>query len=118
MKKVLVVDDAAFMRLSIRNMLQDTGYEVVGEAENGREAVEKYVELKPDIVTMDITMPVMTGIEAVKAIIKIDPKATVIMLSAMGQEQMVKDAILSGAKSFIVKPFKAEILLKTVSQFI
>jgi len=118
MKKVLVVDDAAFMRLSIRNMLQDTGYEVVGEAENGREAVEKYVELKPDIVTMDITMPVMTGIEAVKAIIKIDPKATVIMLSAMGQEQMVKDAILSGARSFIVKPFKAEILLKTFSQFI
>ncbi|MFA5576152.1 MAG: response regulator [Tissierellaceae bacterium] len=118
MKRVLVVDDAAFMRLSIRNMLQNTGYEVIGEAENGREGVEKFVELRPDIVTMDITMPIMTGIEAVQAIVKIDPNATVIMLSAMGQEQMVKDAILSGAKSFIVKPFKAEILLKTFSQFI
>jgi len=117
-KRVLVVDDAAFMRLSIRNMLQNTGYEVIGEAENGREGVEKFVELRPDIVTMDITMPIMTGIEAVQAIVKIDPNATVIMLSAMGQEQMVKDAILSGAKSFIVKPFKAEILLKTFSQFI
>ena len=99
-------------------MLQNTGYEVIGEAENGREGVEKFVELRPDIVTMDITMPIMTGIEAVQAIVKIDPNATVIMLSAMGQEQMVKDAILSGAKSFIVKPFKAEILLKTFSQFI
>ncbi len=118
MKTVLVVDDAAFMRLSIKNMLQGTDYQVVAEAENGKEAIEKYLEHKPDIVTMDITMPVMTGIEAVRELVKKDPNAKVIMLSAMGQEQMVKDAILSGARSFIVKPFKQEILLKTFSQFI
>ena len=117
MKRVLIVDDAAFMRFSIKNMLQGTEYEVVAEAENGQEAVEKYNIFKPDLVTMDITMPVMTGLEAVQAIMVLDPNARVIMLSAMGQEEMVKAAILAGAKSFIVKPFQKELLIKTFDQF-
>ena len=117
MKRVLIVDDAAFMRLSIRNMLQGTSYEVIGEAENGKEALVKYQELKPDLVTMDITMPVMTGIESLQEILKLDPNAKVVMLSAMGQEGMVKSAIISGAKSFIVKPFVKETLVKTFDQF-
>lgn len=108
MKTVLIVDDAAFMRLSIRKMLEKNGYEVVGEAENGLVAVEKYMELQPDIVTMDITMKDMNGLEALKAIMERDKKANIIMVSAMGQEAMVKDAVLSGAKGFIVKPFKEE----------
>ncbi|HHT92256.1 MAG TPA: response regulator [Clostridiaceae bacterium] len=106
MKTVLIVDDAAFMRLSIRKMLEKNGYEVVGEAENGLVAVEKYMELQPDIVTMDITMKDMNGLEALKAIMERDKKANIIMVSAMGQEAMVKDAVLSGAKGFIVKPFR------------
>lgn len=116
MKKILICDDAAFMRYQIKTMVVKNGYEVVGEAENGLEAVRKYKELKPDIVTMDITMPIMTGIEALKQIVKMDPSAKVIMLSAMGQEAMVKEAILSGAKNFVVKPFTETILVKTISQ--
>ncbi|MDR0858649.1 MAG: response regulator [Oscillospiraceae bacterium] len=108
MAKVLIVDDAAFMRISIKNMLTKNGYEVVGEAENGKIGVEKYAELKPDIVTMDITMPEMSGLDALKAIIASDKGAKVVMVSAMGQEAMVRDAILSGAKGFLVKPFKEE----------
>ena len=108
MKKVLIVDDAAFMRVSIRNIVSKNGFEVVGEAENGAVAVQKYAELQPDIVTMDITMPEMDGLEALKAIRKMDPGATVIMISALGQESMVRDAVLSGAKGFVVKPFKEE----------
>lgn len=108
MAKVLIVDDAAFMRISIKNMLTKNGYDVVGEAENGRIGVEKYKELSPDIVTMDITMPEMTGLEALKEIVKINPAAKVVMVSAMGQEAMVRDAIMSGAKGFIVKPFKED----------
>ena len=104
------------MRYHIKSMVTNNGYNVIGEAENGLEAVRKYKELKPDIVTMDITMPEMTGIEALKEIIKIDPKAKVVMLSAMGQESMVKEAILSGAKNFIVKPFTETILLKILVQ--
>ena len=117
MKKVLVVDDAAFMRISIKKMLEKNGYEVVGEAENGMIAVEKYMELKPDIVTMDITMKEMNGLEALKAIIEKDKNANIIMVSAMGQEGMVKDAVLSGAKGFIVKPFKEETLVKALEKF-
>ncbi len=117
MKRVLVVDDAAFMRLSIKNMLQGTDYEVVGEAENGKEGIEKYLLLKPDLVTMDITMPILTGLEALKGILAIDPNAKVVMLSAMGQEQMVKESIMGGAKSFIVKPFQKDVLIKTFDQF-
>jgi len=108
MAKVLIVDDAAFMRLSIKNMLTKNGYEVIGEAENGKVGVEKFKDLSPDIVTMDITMPVMTGLEALTEIVKINPGAKVVMVSAMGQEAMVRDAIISGAKGFIVKPFKEE----------
>lgn len=116
MKKVLIVDDAAFMRLAIKTLLEKNGYEVIGEAENGAIGLEKYKELKPDIVTMDITMPEMTGIEALKKIKTFDPSAKVIMLSAMGQESMVKEAILSGAKTFIVKPFKEEHVVQTLNK--
>jgi len=112
--KVLVVDDAAFMRLAIKNVLEKNGFQMVADAKNGREAVEKYIECKPDIVTMDITMPDMTGIEALKKIREIDPKAKIVMISAMGQEKMVKEAILSGAKNFIVKPFKEEHIVQTL----
>lgn len=116
MKKLLIVDDAAFMRHSIRNMLRDYDIEIVGEAENGAIGVEMYKELRPDVVTMDITMPEMTGIEALKAIKVFDPKAKVIMVSAMGQEGMVKESIICGAKTFIVKPFKEELLYQTISK--
>ena len=108
MSKVLIVDDAAFMRISIKNMLTKNGYEVVGEAENGAVGVEMFKSLSPDIVTMDITMPEMDGLQALKEIVKADPKAKVVMVSAMGQEAMVRDAIVSGAKGFIVKPFKED----------
>ena len=114
MATVLIVDDAAFMRISIKNMLTKNGYEVVGEAENGLVGVEKYKELSPDIVTMDITMPEMSGLDALKEIVKINPKAQVVMVSAMGQEAMVRDAILSGAKGFIVKPFKEEGIIAAI----
>ena len=116
MKKVLIVDDAAFMRASIRMMLERNGFEVVGEAENGLVGINKYKELNPDVVTMDITMPEMGGIEALKAIKQYDPMAKVVMLSAMGQEPMVMDAVVSGAKSFIVKPFKEEIVVQTLNK--
>ena len=117
MKKILVVDDAAFMRLSLKTMLEKNGFEVVGEAENGRKAIEMYKMLKPEIVTMDITMPDMDGVEALAEIMKFDSKANVIMLSAMGQEAKIREAVIIGAKSFIVKPFKEEYLLKTLSKF-
>lgn len=117
MKKVLIVDDAAFMRMSIKMTIEKHGFEVVGEAENGKVALEKYLELRPDIVTMDITMPEMSGIDALKAIMKADPSAIVIMVSAMGQELLVKEAILSGAKSFVVKPFTEDTLIKALDKF-
>jgi two-component system chemotaxis response regulator CheY len=114
MKKVLVVDDAAFMRMAIRNILEKHDYEVVGEAEDGSEAFKKYKDLKPDVVTMDITMPGMTGLEALKKIIAFDPAAKIVMVSAMGQEHMVMDAVMSGAKSFIIKPFKEDHVIQTL----
>ena len=116
MSKVLIVDDAAFMRISIKNMLTKNGYEVVGEAENGAVGVELFKDLHPDIVTMDITMPEMTGLEALKEITKIDPSAKVVMVSAMGQESMVREAIVSGAKGFIVKPFKEEGIIAAIKK--
>ncbi|AFM40687.1 response regulator containing CheY-like receiver domain and AraC-type DNA-binding domain [Desulfosporosinus acidiphilus SJ4] len=116
MKRLLIVDDAAFMRLSIRNMLLNYDIEIVGEATNGIMAVEMYKQLRPDVVTMDITMPEMTGIEALKEIKAFDPKALVIMVSSMGQESMVKQSILSGAKTFIVKPFTEDVLYQTLSK--
>jgi two-component system chemotaxis response regulator CheY len=115
-KTVLVVDDAAFMRLSIKNMLEKNGFSVVGEAENGLAAVQKYNELKPSIVTMDITMPEMDGLTALKTIRMMDPNASVVMLSAMGQQSMVKDAVLLGAKGFVVKPFKEETVMGALSK--
>lgn len=117
MPKVLVVDDAAFMRVSIKNSLTKNGFEVVGEAENGQVAVQKYQELQPDIVTMDITMPIMDGLAALKEIIKINPKAVVVMISAMGQESMVREAVISGAKGFIVKPYKEDALVGALAKF-
>ena len=116
MAKVLIVDDAAFMRISIKNMLTKNGYEVVGEAENGLIGVEMYKDLQPDIVTMDITMPEMSGLDALKEIQKLDPQAKVVMVSAMGQEAMVREAIVSGAKGFIVKPFKEEGIIAAIKK--
>ncbi|MGM0411015.1 MAG: response regulator [Bacillota bacterium] len=107
MQSLLIVDDAAFMRLNLKNILKDK-YEIIGEAENGIEAVEMYQELNPDYVTMDITMPEMDGLEAIKAIMDIDPDAQIVVCSAMGQQKMVIQAIDAGAKDFIVKPFKDE----------
>ncbi len=112
--RILVVDDAAFMRMMVKDILTKNGYEVVGEAENGLRAIEKYQELRPDLVTMDITMPEMDGISAVKEIRKIDPNAKVIMCSAMGQQSMVIEAIQSGARDFIVKPFQPDRVLEAI----
>ncbi|MCL6453473.1 MAG: response regulator [Alicyclobacillus sp.] len=106
--RVLVVDDAAFMRMMLRDILVKNGYEVVGEASDGLQAVERYRDLMPDVVTMDITMPELDGIGALKQIRQINPNAKVIMCSAMGQQSMVIDAIQAGARDFIVKPFQAE----------
>ena len=113
-KNILIVDDAAFMRMMIKDILSKNGYEVVGEAENGAKALEKYQELKPDLTTMDITMPEMDGISAVKEIRKIDPNAKIVMCSAMGQQAMVIEAIQAGARDFIVKPFQADRVLEAV----
>ena len=115
MKRVMVVDDAMFMRASLKMMLEKNGYEIAAEAENGAIAVQKYKEIKPDFVTMDITMPEMDGLQALKQIRQFDADAKVVIVSAMGQEPVVKEAILSGAKSFIVKPFKEDFVLKTLS---
>ena len=115
MAKILTVDDAAFMRKVIKDTLSKAGYTEVFEAEDGAMAVEKYNEIKPDLVLMDITMPNMDGLEALKAIRAKDSGANVVMCSAMGQESMVMDAVRSGAKDFIVKPFKPDRVLKTVS---
>ena len=112
--RVLVVDDAAFMRMMVKDILTKNGYEVVGEAENGMKALEKYQELKPDLTTMDITMPEMDGISAVKEIKKVDPNAKIVMCSAMGQQAMVIEAIQAGARDFIVKPIQPDRVLEAV----
>ena len=118
MARVLIVDDAAFMRMMIKDILEKNGYEVVGEAANGAKGVELYKLEKPDIVTMDITMPEMDGIEAVKAIKAFDPTAKIIMCSAMGQQSMVMDAIRAGARDFIVKPFQADRVLEAIKKVV
>ena len=115
-KKILITDDALFMRVTLKNMLVANGYEVVGEAVNGQDAVEKYAACRPDLVLMDITMPVMDGIAATRAIKASDPAAKVIMCTAMGQKNMVVEAIQAGAKDFIVKPFKAEDILGRIQK--
>src|SRR5690625_1641172 len=113
---VLIVDDAAFMRMMIKDILVKNGYDVIGEAENGSVAIEKFKELSPDLVTMDISMPEKDGITALKEIKEINPNATIIMCSAMGQQAMVIDAIQAGAKDFIVKPFQADRVIEAVSK--
>ncbi|WNR42675.1 response regulator [Paenibacillus roseipurpureus] len=114
MAKILIVDDAAFMRMMLKDILTKGGHEVIGEAENGLVAIQKYQELKPDIVTMDITMPEMEGVEAVREIRKKDANARIVMCSAMGQQGMVVQAIQAGAKDFIVKPFQGDRVLDAI----
>jgi len=113
--KVLVVDDASFMRLMIKDILTSSGkYEVVGEASNGREALEEFKRLEPDLITMDIVMPELDGIEATRAIIREHPKVKIVICSAMGQEPLVIESIAAGAKDFIVKPFTAEKVIQVL----
>lgn len=114
-KTILVVDDAAFMRMMIRDILSKEGY-IIQEAVNGRDAVEKYGEVRPDLVTMDITMPEMDGIAALQAIRERDPEARVLMVSAMGQQKMIVDALEAGALDFLVKPFQPTKVLETVKK--
>ncbi|MBQ9990310.1 MAG: response regulator [Lachnospiraceae bacterium] len=111
---VLICDDAVFMRMMLKNILEQHGYNIVGEAVNGADAIEKYKALKPDIVTMDITMPDMNGIEAVKGIRAFDPKAKIVMCSAMGQQALVIEAIQAGASDFIIKPFHADRVMEAM----
>jgi two-component system chemotaxis response regulator CheY len=113
---VLVCDDAIFMRTMISDILNQAGFEIVGEAESGLQAVQKYRELKPDLVTMDIVMPDMGGIEAVREICRTDPEAKILMCSAMGQQALVVEAIQAGAKDFVVKPFQPSRVLEAVQR--
>lgn len=115
-KSILICDDAAFMRMMIKDILVKNGYDIAGEAENGLKAIDKYNETKPDLVMMDITMPEMDGIKALKEIKAIDPSANVIMCSAMGQQAMVIESIQAGAKDFIVKPFQTDRVLEAVKK--
>ncbi|MCT4618624.1 MAG: response regulator [Marinisporobacter sp.] len=115
-KGILVVDDAAFMRMMIKDVLTKYGFNVLGEAENGAKAIEKYKELNPDLVIMDITMPEVDGIQAVKEIKKVNPNAKIVMCSAMGQQAMVIEAIQAGAGDFIVKPFQADRVIEAVKK--
>jgi two-component system chemotaxis response regulator CheY len=112
--RILIVDDAAFMRMMLKDILTKSGYDIAGEAPNGVLAIERYRETQPDLVTMDITMPEMDGITAVKKIRKLDPEARIVMCSAMGQQAMVIEAIQAGARDFIVKPFQPERVLEAV----
>lgn len=115
-KNILLADDAAFMRMMLKNILEKAGYNVVGEATNGREAIEKYKELHPDLVILDITMPEVDGIQGLKGIMDYDNSALAIMCSAMGQQSIVIEAIQSGAKDFIVKPFQADRILECLNK--
>ena len=115
-KRILIVDDAAFMRMILKDIITKAGYELAGEAQNGQEAIDKYKELKSDFVTMDITMPVMDGIQAIKQIKTIDPNSRVIVCSAMGQQAMVIEAIQSGARDFIVKPFQPNRVIEAIQK--
>ena len=118
MNRILIVDDSMFMRLSLKQILQRNGFEVVAEGENGAKGVELYKRFKPDLVTLDITMPEMDGLEALINIKKINPDAKAIMISALGQESFVKQAIMNGAKSFIVKPYKEEFVINVIRKII
>lgn len=112
----MIVDDAAFMRMMLKDILAKNGFEVTGEAENGKKAVELFEKLNPDIVTMDITMPEMNGIDAATQIKKKNPSANIVMVSAMGQQPMVVEAIKAGAKDFIVKPFQPDRVVEALSK--
>jgi two-component system chemotaxis response regulator CheY len=116
MARILITDDAAFMRMMLKNHLAAGGHEIVGEAANGEEAVRQYVALKPDVCTMDITMPEKDGITALREIMAVDPAAKVVMCSALGQETKVIEAIRSGAKDFVVKPFQQERVIAAVAK--
>lgn len=116
MARILIVDDAKFMRMTLSNILSKANHEVVGEGENGRDAIELYRKLNPDLVTLDITMPEMSGLEAIKEIKKEFPQAKVIMCSAMGQQKMVVESIEAGAKDFIVKPFDEGRVLDAINR--
>lgn len=119
MAKVLIVDDALFMRRMLSDILKKEGIEVCGEAENGKEAIDKFQQLKPDLVTMDIVMPKMDeidGVAAVKEIMKIDPQAKIIMVSAMGQHSLVVEAIQAGAKDFVTKPFQPSRVIEAIKR--
>lgn len=118
MKRILIVDDAAFMRSMIKTILTKNGYDVVGEGQDGNEALAKYKELKPDLVTLDITMPNKDGLSALKSIMEFDKDAKVVMCTAMGQQSMVMDAIRSGAKDFIVKPFQADKVIESIKRIV
>ncbi|NLO39562.1 MAG: response regulator [Ruminiclostridium sp.] len=118
MANILIVDDAAFMRMMIKDILSKNGYTVIGEAENGNKAIEKFKELAPDLVIMDITMPELDGIQAVKQIKGLSPEAKIIMCSAMGQQAMVIESIQAGARDFIVKPFQAERVIEAVKKVV
>lgn len=116
--RVLIADDASFMRQMIREIIEPEGYEVVGEATNGIEAVEQFLDLRPDLVTMDIVMPKRSGIDAVKGILVEDPQAQVVMCSALGQETLVMEALQAGARDFIVKPFKPDAVIATMNKIL
>lgn len=119
MARILVVDDSKFMRMALKNMLSKmSGLEVIGEAEKDTEAVEKYTKLKPDLVTMDIIMPVESGLNAVKSICELDPQAKIIMVSAMGQESIIEEAMQLGAKGFIIKPVNPEKLTEIINRIL
>jgi two-component system chemotaxis response regulator CheY len=118
MKKILIVDDATFIRVSLRKMLEKNNFNVIGEAVDGIDAVEKVKSLNPDLVTLDITMPKMNGIDALAQILEMDPTMKIVMVSALGQEDYVKKAILSGAKHFIVKPFKEETVVGVIEKLL
>ena len=116
MARVLVADDASFMRQMIREIIEAEGHEVVGEASDGDEVVEEFKRLSPDVTTMDIVMPRRSGIDAVKGIIELDPGACVVMCSALGQETLVQEAMAAGARDFIVKPFKPDVVIATLEK--
>lgn len=116
MKRVLIVDDTEFMRITLKSILEKNGFEVVGEAENGIEGIEKYRELNPDIVTMDITMPIMDGINSLREIKDIDPNANIIMVSSVGQEAVIREAVTAGANSFVLKPFNEQKVIQILTK--
>lgn len=114
--RVLIVDDAAFMRMMLRDILTKVGYEIAGEASNGLEAIEKFKEVKPNLVTMDITMPEMDGVEAVRKIREIDKEAKILMVSAMGQQKLIIESLEAGADDFIVKPFQPAKIIEVIEK--